>query len=63
MTAWLVCDDGVCLYNENSLRRIKSDPPRCIKHGAILFTRTELNGMSRDEARAELGRQFRCDAA
>jgi hypothetical protein len=57
---WLTCymrghDKGrCCLYAEASLARLRSDPPRCVKHGYILEWASELRGMSRDQARAYL---------
>jgi len=59
MTHWMVCDCGhyvsaplkkPCLFDEGAgLRR--GDPPRCIRHGALLFSDSTLSGMTREEAR------------
>lgn len=54
---WLTCDEGVCLYaDDRRIGRLKSDVPRCIKHGAILSPGWRLAGLSRREARAALNR-------
>lgn len=48
---WLECEDGGCLYAEESTYKLKSDPPRCIRHGAILTHSYDLYGCrSRSEA-------------
>lgn len=55
---WLVCDDGygerACLYSEESMERLRSDPPRCVRHGSILHWAHFLEGLTRKEARAKL---------
>jgi hypothetical protein len=43
--AWLICDQGICLYRETA--RVD----RCIKHGAILTYVPEYFGLSEREAR------------
>jgi hypothetical protein len=52
---WCVCDykrdENPCLYSEQSIRRLKSDPPRCIKHGNILDYAPSLEGMTREQIR------------
>jgi hypothetical protein len=54
---WLVCDGvtgdrGFCLYSERGASRLRSDPPRCVKHGAILEWAAHCTiGKSREEAR------------
>lgn len=59
---WLVCDNGsrhggsVCLYSESAVARLKSDPPRCLKHGIILDWASDLRGLTRAEARAKIDR-------
>lgn len=50
---WLVCDRHVCLYSERGMERLKSDPPRCVKHGAILSWASEYQGMTRPEVTAK----------
>src|SRR5947208_13310297 len=39
MRSYLICDarsnETPCVYCETSLRKLRSDPPRCIKHGTI----------------------------
>ena len=52
---WMTCDpigrskNKPCLFDEETgLKR--GDPPRCIRHGALLFSDVTLNGMSRAEA-------------
>lgn len=47
---YVACDHG-CLYTERSMRRLKGDPPRCIKHGSILEWVSWLSGMSEPDAR------------
>lgn len=54
MSDWLVCDKGICLYNEHSLKRLKTDVPRCIKHGAILTDEPQLRSLPRAAARKVL---------
>lgn len=55
---WLVCTDGYggrrCLYSERGMESLRSDPPRCVRHGSILLWAHELDGLSRKEARAKL---------
>lgn len=58
-TEWLLCEGALygyrtdgCLYDSRG--RFHSDPPRCIKHGAPLFHRADLDGLSRGEARKQL---------
>ena len=50
---WFVCDKNICLYSDRSMRRLKSDPCRCVKHGAILTY--GCDSPTRDEAALELG--------
>jgi hypothetical protein len=58
MRSYLICDarsnETPCVYCETSLRKLRSDPPRCIKHGNILFTETAFNGLDRREIRKQL---------
>ena len=42
-----------CLFEERDALR-RGDPPRCIRHGALLFSDTRLDGMTRCMARALL---------
>jgi hypothetical protein len=50
---WLVCDKGICLYCEESTRKMHVE--RCIKHGAILGYDYRLSrAQTRQEARAIL---------
>lgn len=53
---WMVCDVGPgfrhetpCLFDEQTALRM-GDPPRCIRHGALLFSDTTLDGLSREQA-------------
>ncbi len=53
---WMTCDpigrrsyDKPCLFDEETALR-RGDPPRCIRHGALLFSDTTLDGMSLREA-------------
>jgi hypothetical protein len=56
---WMVCDVGAsrketpCLFDEATALR-RGDPPRCIRHGALLFSDTTLNGMTREQARERI---------
>jgi len=56
MKRWMVCDEmkaTPCLFDEEAgLKR--GDPPRCIRHGALLFSQRHLDGLSRDEARKRI---------
>lgn len=57
---WMICDvidrhETPCLFDEETvIYNIKSDPPRCIRHGALLFSDTTLDGMTRQQAKARL---------
>jgi hypothetical protein len=52
---WMVCDQlgrnkgKPCLFDEHTALRM-GDPPRCIRHGALLFGDSSLDGNSRAEA-------------
>jgi hypothetical protein len=55
---WMVCDvtdkrQTRCLFDENTALK-RGDPPRCIRHGALLFSASYLDGMERKEARKRL---------
>lgn len=56
---WMVCDplgqrsETPCLFDEETALR-RGDPPRCIRHGALLFSDTTLDGMTREQARKRL---------
>lgn len=57
---WLVCDvtdhkQTQCLFDEHTALKM-GDPPRCIRHGALLFSDTALDGMARDAARKHIDR-------
>lgn len=57
-TYWMVCDSTdrnqkQCLFDEATALK-RGDPPRCIRHGALLFGDSTLTGMSRDAARKKL---------
>jgi hypothetical protein len=56
---WMVCDvtdrrETQCLFDEETALR-RGDPPRCIRHGALLFSDTTLDGLTREQARKRLG--------
>lgn len=55
MTRWLICDEGICLYNADLADRRGME--RCIKHGAILGGAHQLKGLSRKEARKLLNHE------
>ena len=56
---WMVCDvtdrnETRCLFDEETAMRL-GDPPRCIRHGALLFNAPRsLDGLSRETARKRL---------
>jgi hypothetical protein len=56
---WMVCDvgpsrrDTPCLFDEDTALR-RGDPPRCIRHGALLFSDTTLDGFTREQARKSI---------
>lgn len=55
---WMVCDcadrsQKQCLFDEETALR-RGDPPRCIRHGSLLFSHSGLTGMSREQARKRL---------
>jgi hypothetical protein len=59
MSHWLICEpmsnERPCLYEERrALRHLKSDPPRCIKHGALLFSQSYYNGWAREDVRRDM---------
>lgn len=56
---WMVCDDtkSPCLFDEDTALR-RGDPPRCIRHGALLFNCSHMTGMSRADARRQLDREL-----
>ena len=69
-TVWCICDGvgaGYCLYEQNSLRRMKESSMgafRCIKHGSILeWAGSKYDGMTREQVRAAIDKQIRCNAA
>jgi hypothetical protein len=54
----MVCDQWDrnqknCLFDERTALK-RGDPPRCIRHGALLFSQTHLNGLTREQARKKL---------
>jgi hypothetical protein len=58
--AWMVCEpmgyrqnETPCLFDEETGMR-RGDPPRCIRHGALLFSDTTLNGLTREQAKRKL---------
>lgn len=60
-THWMVCDvtkrnETQCLFDEDTALK-RGDPPRCIRHGALLFSDTTLDGLSREAARKKLTEQ------
>lgn len=61
MQHWLVCENygkSFCLYDERAAGRLKGDPARCVKHGAILNWAPHATiGKSRKEARELLERK------
>lgn len=46
-------DETPCLFDEKTALQ-RGDPPRCIRHGALLFSDTTLNGLTRERAKARL---------
>jgi hypothetical protein len=62
MTAhWMVCDvmdrrETACLFDEETALR-RGDPPRCIRHGALLFGAMHLDSLRRTEARIRLDQE------
>jgi hypothetical protein len=53
---WMVCDTTKatpCLFDEDTALRL-GDPPRCIRHDALLFSDTSLNGLSREDAKKRI---------
>lgn len=58
---WFVCDKGICLYDGAAVSRMLDRPngpndPRCIKHGALLFSDPAYDGLSRKQAKQKLER-------
>jgi hypothetical protein len=57
---WMVCDitdrrETQCLFDEETALRKLGDPPRCIRHGALMFAAPHyLDGLSREAARKYL---------
>jgi hypothetical protein len=57
----MVCDvtdrwETQCLFDEETALR-RGDPPRCIRHGALLFGDTTLDGLTREMARKRLSEE------
>lgn len=55
---WMVCDvtdrrETQCLFAEETALG-RGDPPRCIRHFALLFGASHLDGLSRPDARKRL---------
>ena len=55
---WMVCDvmdrrETACLFDEETALK-RGDPPRCIRHGALLFGQRHLDGLTRKDARKRL---------
>ena len=49
---WFVCDESrqtPCIYSNEAVGKLKSDPPRCIRHGSLLFSTARHDGMTRAE--------------
>ena len=51
---WHVCGRGICLYDGNAVDRMPHDPQRCIKHGEILESVPQFDGLTREQARERL---------
>jgi hypothetical protein len=54
---WFVCDERrgtPCIYSNEALGKLKSDPPRCIRHGALLFSTARHDGMSRSDVERDV---------
>lgn len=52
MKIWFVCDENhetQCIYTNEAVDKLKTDPIRCIRHGALLFSSKAHDGMSRAE--------------
>lgn len=53
---WMVCDplgsrnETPCLFDEATAMQ-RGDPPRCIRHGALLFGDSTLDGLTREQAK------------
>lgn len=57
---WMVCDVGPgrrgetpCIFDEDTALK-RGDPPRCIRHGALLISDISLDGMTREQARKRI---------
>ena len=49
---WFVCDERrqtPCVYSNGAVGKLKSDPLRCIRHGSLLFSDPDDDGMSRTD--------------
>lgn len=56
---WMICDDtkSPCMFDEEAALK-RGDPPRCIRHGALLFSERRYDGLSREQARKLLDREL-----
>ena len=54
---WFVCDEmreTPCIYSNEAVGKLTSDPLRCIRHGALLFSTAHHDGMSRSEVERDV---------
>lgn len=62
---WFTCDsigrghaEKPCLFDEETVMRKLADPPRCIRHGALLFCDSTLDGMYREQAQSVIRKRM-----
>jgi hypothetical protein len=58
---WWICEDdnSPCVFSNYATRHLKSDPLRCIRHGALMFSSCHYDGMTKAQVKADLWRALR----
>ena len=56
---WFVCDvmnryETPCVYSNEAVGKLRSDPPRCVRHGALLFSTARYDGWTREQVQKEV---------
>jgi hypothetical protein len=54
---WHVCDEmhePPCIYDDSTVHRLRSDPLRCVRHGALLFYQKAYDGQTREQIRQRM---------
>ena len=54
---WFICDvtrETPCIYSNEAVGKLTSDPLRCIRHGALLFSTAHHDGMTRSQVERDV---------